>query len=284
MFEFQKDSSITFRGTSISLIATPALGGAWFEISLKGRATQLGRRATPFFGSMQLNVPGKNVVWQMFDRKQTYASEPFRDEYDDTLTFHGFISHAQLEAFEKERNGNYFSVEVNAFLRVINRDGNFEDWHVNGDLWRMSAQDWISKLTNCGYKKYLFHELAFPADSASSADSVYANLRKARERFDEGLYRECITNLRQAEEKLRHKRNDKEAIKRATEAAKSNASREAMTLEQRMLALRNGVQSALHTGPHHDEPDSAFTRDATKALLIMVSALVELFPEPEEPI
>ncbi|WP_341937987.1 hypothetical protein [Marinimicrobium sp. C2-29] len=282
MFDFQKDSSVTFRGSSISLIATPALAGAWVDISLTGRATKFGRLTTPLSGAMQLKVAGKNIVWNAFDLKQAYAPEPFRDEYDDTLAFHGFISHAQLEAFEKERNGKDFFVEVNASLRVINRDGSFEGWHVNGDAWRMSAQDWVSRLTNCGYKKYLFHELAFPEDSASDADSVYANLRKAREHFDAGLYRECVTDLRKTEEKLRTRRKDKEAITNATRSSQEKESREAMSLDDRTLVLRNSVYNALHTAPHHDEPDSAFTREVAKALLIIVSALVELFPEPQE--
>ncbi len=146
----------------------------------------------------------------------------------------------------------------------------------------MNAQDWVSKLNNCGYKKYLFHELAFPADSASNTDSVYANLRKAREHFDAGLYRECVTDLRKAEEKLRDRRRDKSAIADATRSAQGKETREAMSLEERMLALRNSAHNALHTAPHGNEPDSAFTREVAKALLIIVSALVELFPEPEE--
>lgn len=53
-----------------------------------------------------------------------------------------------------------------------------------------------------------------------------------------------------------------------------------MTLDQRLLSLRGHMQKVLHSAAHEAEPDSSFTREKAKLLLITVSAMVELFPEP----
>lgn len=280
---FQRNQSTCFEvQQSVSITSQRALGGIFFFIQIKGRVTHYGAGATPLFGRLRLNASGPSLAWPDFDFTRLQAQpEPFREKYDDHLYFEGYISYAQLEVFERERAGENFSVSVQASLRVLNQQGVIEDWFIQGHRLEKTAQEWLTILANAGYKKYLFQEMAFPADASAKADSVYHHLLRARELFDKALYRECIGNLRLAEENLRNKRTDKDAIDQATKLFKgSKEERESMSLRQRMLLLRNSVNNALHTAPHHDEPGESFDRETAKALLVIVSALVELYPEP----
>lgn len=282
---FMKNGTCTtFDIQMANLIARPALAGAWIEVYFRGRTTQYGTQAVPIMGSLQFNAYGKRSLWSRFDLYQPNEPQAFRGQYDDQLIYSGYVSYAQLEDFEKERNGKNFSVNIQASLKVLNQEGLLEQWSLGShETLNKNSQEWLGILSGCGYKNYLFHDLTFPVGSSARPDSVFALLRQARDLFDKALYRQCITVLRSAEEKLRDRRQDKEGI---IEAMKKSGSakdfREAMSLDERLLSLRGHVQSALHAGAHHPEPDSAFTRERAKSLLIIVSALIELFPEPPE--
>jgi hypothetical protein len=283
MMDFQQDNAITFEIGQLVITARPALGGASLSLQMTGRPTrQYGIGATPLFGRLQFNAVGNaSLPWPTFEFTQFYGQPRELSDGPEYFYFEGFLSYGQLEAFEKQRNGKDFSVGVRASLNVLNREGQVENWSIRDSHLHKTAQEWLTVLTNAGYKKYLLHEMAFPADASAKADSVYHHLLRARELFDKALYRECIGNLRLAEENLRNKRTDKDAIDQATKLFKgSKEERESMSLRQRMLLLRNSVNNALHTAPHHDEPGESFDRETAKALLVMVSALVELYPEP----
>ena len=280
---FRREQSTTFEvEQSVSINARPALGGVCFSVQMKGRATHYGVRAVPLFGRLQFNASGQALPWSVFELSRGYAQPgPLREGSHDYIYYEGYLSHAQLEAFEKVRNGKDFSVSIKASLNVLTSEGQMEDWYIQDSNLHKTAQEWLAVLANAGYKKYLFQEMAFPADASAEPNSVYHHLFRARELFDKALYRECIGNLRLAEENLRNKRTDKGAIDEATKLFKgSKEERESMSLRQRMLLLRNSVNNALHTAPHHDEPGESFDRETAKALLVMVSALVELYPEP----
>lgn len=264
-------------GQSMTVMARQALGGAILSVYMDGYPTeQYGLDAIPLFGRFQFNPFNPNLAWPIFDfqgidRKLTKGGS-------HRFCFEGFVSYSQLEAFEKQRNGQDFNVRLKAVLNVLNARGEFEQWDLRDEGWHKPAQEWLGVLKSAGYKNYLFHELTFPADAAANPDSAFRHLLKAREHFDKGLYRDCIGALRRVEECLRERRADKGDIASATELYKKD--REAMSLPQRTLFLRNTVYNALHAGPHHGELEEAFDRQTAKTLLIMVSALVELYPEP----
>lgn len=263
----------------VSIAAKPALGGIIFYVQMKGRPTQYGIGAVPLYGTLQFTVWGKEPLpWPTFEFKQGGQPNALREQGSEYLHFEGLLSHAQLEAFEKARNGKDFDVGVRASLSVLNSSGAVENWHIQDSHLHKTAQEWLTILSNSGFKKYLFLEMAFPTDVSAGPDSALRHLLKARELFDKGLYRECVTNLRMAQEQLRNKRGDKAALDEAKRLYKEK--REDMNLGQRLLFAREAVHNALQLGAHPEEDETAFDREKAKALLVMVSALLELYPEP----
>lgn len=165
---FLKDSSaITFEcDQSVSVTAKKALGGAIISVYLSGRATkQYGLDAIPLFGRLQFNPFNGTLAWPDFVFHGIESK--LQDEYTQQLCFESYVSYSQLEFFEKERNGQDFSVRVTATLNVLNAVGSYEQWKINDECLRKPAQEWLSVLTNSGFKKYLFLEMAFPADAAA---------------------------------------------------------------------------------------------------------------------
>lgn len=277
---FQRHQATTLElEQPVIISAQPALAGVTIFLEMKGRATQYGVGAIPLFGRVQFGGPGSGMLWPALDLTSGSSHTPkFNSDHSEHLYYEGYLSHSQLEAFENARNGKDFTVAVKASLSVLNNDGQVEKWVIQNTQIHKTAQEWLTVLANAGYKKYLFQTMAFPADASAKPNSVYHHLFRARELFDKALYRECVGSLRLAQDLLRERREDKECIDGATK--KYRDTREAMTLAERMLFLRNSVQNALHAGPHHDAPHEAFDREIVKALLTMVSALVELYPEP----
>lgn len=279
---FMKEHKYVFDIQSSNIIARPALGGMWLEVYLDGRATEYGNQAMPVMGEIQFNFHGDGLIWPIFELSSSHIPEKLRTDYNHKFQFSGYISYAQIEAFEKERNGKDFSVQIKGSLKVIGNQEEIEFWGINSSYsLHKPSQEWLRILQSGGYKKYLFQELEFPADASADKDSIFSFLYRAREHFDRGLYRESINELRRALERLGRERKDKSEITQATNKyCGTKEDREAMSLNQRMLALRNSALNALHTGPHIDESDDAFTRKTAKALLVIVSSIVELFPEP----
>lgn len=266
----------------VTISAGPALGGYVFYLQMKGRPTRYGIGATLLHGTLQFSTSGQQrLPWPGFALNQAYAAQPvvLHEGQSQYLHFDGLLSHAQLEAFEKTRNGRDFEVGVRANLSVLNASGMIENWTIQDSHLHKTAQEWLTTLGSSGFKKYLFLEMTFPADASAKPDSALRHLLKARELFDKGLYRECVTNLRMALEQLRNRRDDSSAIDAAKGLYKGGR-REDMTLGQRLLFIREAVHNALHLGAHPDEDEQAFTRENAKALLAMASSLAELFPEP----
>lgn len=264
----------------ISITARPALGGYSFQVLLKGRPTRWSIGAKLLQGSLQFSGKNQGQQWPVFTYNPAYAPPTVLSEgQPQNLYFDGLLSHAQLEAFEKARDGKDFDVVMRAYLFVVNASGAFENWSVQDSHLHKVAQEWLTTLANSGFKKYLFMELAFPAGESAKPDSAWRYLMKAREHFDIGLYRECVTSLRMALEQLRKRRDDGGPIDLAKGLYKGG-NREGMTLGQRLLFMREAVHNVLHLGAHPEEDEKAFNRENAKALLIMVSSLAELFPEP----
>jgi len=281
--DFQKDQATTFKAQqSVNLIARPALGGAWFSLILTGRVTQWGMGATPLFGRLQFNESNPALPWPVFEmRKGFYQAQPFRDNYDDTLNFEGFVSYAQLEAFEKDRNGKDFSVTVRADLRVLNQENGIEDWFIQYGSLHLPAQTWLKVLEQAGYRLYLLQEMRFPAGSDKDMKSAFSHLRLAKDYFENALYEPCLVELRKTFERLTNSRADQRSLKRAEDGFAGE--RKLMPFEDRMLMIRSAVQSATHKAAHtHDDPD--YLRAEAKALLTCTMALVELYPEPDTPV
>jgi hypothetical protein len=282
--DFRDGSRCTFEAEQQPIVNVgPALGGAIFYVEVRGRPTQHGNGAMPLHGSLQFVTRAEQPLpWPIFALKQGGRFSGLSSDGSESLYFEGLLSSAQIEALEKVRNGRDFDVGIKANISVLTASGTVANWYVQDSYLHKTAQEWLTILERAGFKKYLFLEMAFPADAAAGGDSALPHLIRARELFDKGLYRECVTNLRMTQEKLRNKRGDKVSIDRAKNAYREG--RQGMSFEQRMLFAREAVHNVLQLGPHPDEDERAFNRENAKALLTMVSALVELYPEPSEPV
>lgn len=280
--DFRDGSRCTFEAEQKPIVSVgPALGGAVFYVEVKGRPTQFGNGAIPLHGSLQFITRAEQPLpWPIFALKQAGRLSGLSSDGSESFYFEGLLSCAQIEAFERARNGRDFDVGIKANISVLTASGTVANWYVQDSYLHKTAQEWLTILERAGFKKYLFLEMAFPADATAGGDSALPHLIRARELFDKGLYRECVTSLRMTQEKLRNKRGDKDALDRAKSTYMKD--REGMSLEQRMLFAREAVHNALQLGPHPDEDERAFNRENAKALLTMVSALVELYPQPSE--
>jgi hypothetical protein len=276
---FQREGYTTFEIKDFSITARPALGGAFFTVHVQGRTEEYGDGAMLLSGRLQFDAIGNNTCpWPVFDFTHYYAQpRALRKNCPDSLCFEGMLSYSQLEAFEKRRNGNDFDVSLYVSLHALRKQG-LENWNIQGGSLKKPAQEWLKILQQAGYKNYLFHELAFPADAIVRPNSAFQHLLNAREHFDSGLYKECIVALRGVEEQLRKNRKDEDKIKRVTKLFKDD--RESMKFSERALFLRNAVNNAMNSAAHIGEQEKSFDRPTAKALLIMMSALVELYPEP----
>lgn len=277
---FQKSQATTFEvHQSVNLLARPALGGAWLSLYLKGRVTQWGRGATPLFGHLQFNESNPALPWPVFEMRKGFSQpDSFREDYDDTLIFEGFVSYAQIEAFEKDRNGKDFSVTVRADLRVLNRESHIEDWFIQYDSLHLPAQTWLKALEQAKYRLYLLQEVCFPPGSDREEKSALSHLRRAKDYFDKALYEPCLVELRKVFERITTARGDQRELKKAEEGFAGD--RKQMCFEDRMLMIRAAIQNATHKAAHaHDDPD--YLRAEAKALLVCTMALLELYPEPE---
>lgn len=277
----QRDRYTTFEvNKSFDVYVAPALGGACLTWNLKGRVTQWGEDAAPFSGWLQFNEPGSNLIWPSFEMKSGFHQlQQFRKDYEDTLSFSGFITYGQLEAFEKERNGKDFNVVVRAELRVLNKEQEFESWHIEYESLSMPVENWLKILEQARYRQYLIQEMSFPASDRYEGNSAVFHLKRARDYFDKALYEPCLVELRKAFERITSARNDQNSIKAAEEAF--SGKRKDMSFDSRIMMIRSAVQNALHKAAHAND-DPAYLRSEVKALLTCTMAMIELYPAPAQ--
>lgn len=284
MIDFQKNSFNVARAQRPTLSARKALDGIWWELYFAEiQPTQHGVDRMVLSGQIQFNPVNSQggIIWPAFQLK-THPEQFLNKEGYNGLTFGGFTSYAQIEAFEKYRNGADLSVVTGGSLQVANPDGSHDIWLINGFTFRLPSQSWLEELERGGYNATLFLALNFPSSATVNPDSAYRYLLSAKDYFDKALYKPCVADLRCALEAITATRDDKKDVAEA-EKGYCHGDRKEMSFESRLMIIRSAVFHACHRA-HHASSDLEAERREAKALLACTAALLELYPEPDRPI
>lgn len=284
MIDFSKASLSVARASEPTLSARKALDGIWWELYFpEVNPTQHGADRLVLSGHIQFDPVNSRggMIWPAFHLK-VFPDQFLKESGYNGLTFGGFTSYSQIEAFEKTRNGKDFSVIARGVLHVSNPEGINEIWSIQDFTFRVPSQSWHEELGRGGYNATLFLALSFPPSASVKLGSAYRYLLSAKDYFDKALYKPCVADLRCALEAITATRDDKKDVAEA-EKGYCHGDRKEMSFESRLMIIRSAVFHACHRA-HHVSSDPEAERREAKALLACTAALLELYPEPDRPL
>jgi len=179
------------------------------------------------------------------------------------------LSSAQIEALEKQRAGGDLNIYVwfTGYVIQSNRLYDFTD----GSPFTISQQQWLDALGEMEFARSLLFEIKFFDASGEGKDSLEGLLRSAWQHFNKGHYTEAVTNCRKAIEFVEKHNGNKD--KSSDAVGKFKTDRENMTLEERMLFLREAIKNVTQLGVHYSS-DADFNRRQTQAILGSTIALI----------
>lgn len=193
-----------------------------------------------------------------------------------TVSFRLCLSTAQLEALEQRRRGEDFELALWFYSTLVSGEQRkaLADRHTV----RVTQSEWVKVLNSMQYQTTLLQEFGFPLHLQDRTD-IAGLVMKARSHFLHGRYNECVADCRKLLESCPLPSEANAAFGRARKLfsvtnLKEAESRESMTTQERMLALRDAIKHAANY-PHHHRPEG-IEYDRNEARIILFSTLALL--------
>lgn len=185
---------------------------------------------------------------------------------DQRLFFEFVLTGQQLEAIEARRGEGDLVLKIG--LRASTRTaGEHTVQTLSDESLTVRREEWLNALENSGYRKTLLFELPL-AHMDDHADTL---VQRAQYLIDTGLYKEAVMQCRHIIEHVEELRGDKQASMNANKESQDRVKRMDMSIEARMLSMREHVKNICQLGGHGHEQ---FTRSQARAVLSMTMALL----------
>lgn len=174
----------------------------------------------------------------------------------------------QLDAIEAARQEGDLELQVQ--LRALIQDGTSLYGAFDCSTMIIPRDIWLRALKSSGFRRTIVFEVPVPDIS----EELQSLMSEAQDFIGLGLYNQAVAHCRKVIEALEINRGDKKKASKASEMLRSSSEREAMTIIDRMLAMREQIKNITQLGVHGSE---VFTRSQAKAVL---GATLSLLAEP----
>jgi len=251
----------------ISIYGFPGCGIFGLYINLKINAGNLNSDA--YISQLQCRIevdkPALKIGNGFLENQPTLRWTEYSQ--DEQVGFHFYLSGRQIEVIDSLRcSGDIkFVVWLSGTALYEDKSQTFSD---KGDF-VISKQQWLEALDMMGYRDTLLFELPMPKSGGDEASKLKELLERAQNHILNGHYHESVGLCRKAIEWVEKERSDKSEAGKSVEKFKE--SRRDMTINDRMLFLREGLKNITHLGAHEDEE---FSRLQAQAVLGMTIALL----------
>lgn len=203
---------------------------------------------------------------------------------NEHFTFYLPLSSHQISEIEKARDGK----DIEFSLTINGTGSNGEQQNTIHDRWtvKISKSDWVEKLNNSGYMKYLLLEVAMPSDDNEGVwKGVKEKLNEAHQLFTSGQYLHCVSLCRgivqEAGEIKCSKKSWSDSLldrigKKAQRGVDGEKHRKNMTKDEREMAIWATLRHYTHQS-HHTESEGgvdSYTRADAKLVLSLTAAFV----------
>ena len=168
----------------------------------------------------------------------------------EQLGFFFYLSSNQIEAVEESRRAGDLKLGVwlSGEARYKGVTQNFSDKRD----YLIQKQQWLDVLSKNGYQQTLLFELPMPKETDGVGENLRELLERAQKHILNGHYQESVGLCRQAIEVVENSRKDKNKASEAVRKYTDNRRRE-MSVEERMLFLREVLKNVTQLGAHHGD-------------------------------
>lgn len=250
----------------VSVNGRKAAGGYGFTLLFQGSHQGFELPVTIFDIRLTLELlePKVVIVNSILSSNQliTCKSHPSREQ----IVFEFVLSKEQLNFIEENRQDR--DLKLNLWLRNVS----FQDGlnTTNSDTAEVSIlrDHWLKALKDSGFRQTLLFEIPMP-DCAGEPETLIA---KAQEFIEVGHYKDAVMQCRHIIEHIEQMRGDKRDSAEANRLAHAKSEqRQQMSVEQRLLSIREQLKNVCQLGAHGAEQ---FTRSQARAVLGMTMVLL----------
>lgn len=253
--------------TTSKLTGREALGSFGFVLSMNFQQSRTDEviNVERLWCSVGLNL-GLEMILPRVECSEGSFSTSVDYQNDQRLFFEFVLTGQQLEAIEVRRGDGDLALKIG--LRASTRTTGEETVQTLSDeSLTVPREEWLKALENSGYRKTLLFELPV-AHMDDHADTL---VHRAQYLIDTGLYKEAVIQCRHIIEHVEELRGDKQASMNANKDSQDRVKRMDMSVEARMLSMREHVKNICQLGGHGHEQ---FTRSQARAVLAMTLALL----------
>ena len=264
---------IAHHGTSVyeltrsQLTGRSAIGSFGFVLGMQFQQRQTDEEilVERLWCSLALNS-GLEMILPRVECSEGQFSAPVNYQNDKRLFFEFVLTGQQLEAIEARRG------EGDLILKVGLRASTYTDetlpvQTLSDEPLTVPREEWLKALENSGYRKTLLFEVPV-THMDDHADTLF---KKAQYMIDTGLYKDAVMQCRHIIEHVEAERGDKQFSMSANKDSQDRVKRTDMSVEERMLSLREHVKNICQLGGHGHQQ---FTRSQARAVLAMTMALL----------
>jgi hypothetical protein len=183
--------------------------------------------------------------------------------------FYVSLSTSLLNALEQIRGGGDLNLQIILTGTTI-QGASAQDFAQMGN-YVIPQQQWVTALGEMNFMRSLLYEIKFKGNLTNKPSSAESLLHNAIQHFSKGHYTESVGYCRKIIEYLEKNEANKE--KAINTVSKYKSAREDMTLEERILFLREALKNATQLSVHHTE-DGEFSRKQANAILGITIALI----------
>lgn len=250
--------------TSLQMAGRKGFGAYTLAIVLRGYSSAIGKMISITninISILDQNNSGSLLLGCLSSNQVAYFGQYAREEQ---LTFEFQLSASHLEALEEYRHD--CDLNLSLWLRATVVDGTSISGACHNSSVSITRERWLDALFSMGYKKTLLFEVPVPIQ-----EGLISNLiDKAQYQIAIGHYKDAVMQCRRIIEAVENIRSDNTESKMANKKLVAG-DREAMTVRERMLSMREQVKNVCQLSAHGDEE---FTRSQAKSILGLTLTLL----------
>lgn len=262
--EISRDSYRLVEFNQVSIRGLNALGKNSFVLHLQGPRTTEKARVLNIRLSILSKGDRNDIASNLSSNEQLIELNGYSG--NQSLSFNLSLSNEQLLAVEDYRQFGDLGLHFRLEALVLCGDDEIKSSYSDIDYY-IPQQEWVSALNQSGYHDTYLYEIPLPATSPD----IKSMLSKAQSCIDIGDYQNAIMECRRIIELVEILRKDKNAASTANKKLQNNDLRMSMTVNERILALREGVKNICQLGAHGNED---FSRTQARLVLGMTLALL----------
>lgn len=261
------NGSDIYGASAIRLTGRAAVGSYGFVLGLTFH--QKPTSQTVWVNSLWCSISladSKHVVLPRVDCSDGPFSANSEFQQEKRVFFEFTLTAQQLETLEAERGSKDLHLSVGLrFTTQTPTEG--PDQRLSDEVILIPREDWLVALNQSGFRKTILFEM--PVSQLDTySDELIA---KAWHLIDTGYYRDAVMQCRHLIEHIEGVRGDGKLAQAENKKSSDSKLRKEMSIEGRMLSMREHVKNICQLGAHGDEH---FTRSQAKAVLAMTIALL----------